>query len=54
MNAGTVTPDGQGRATLATEAPIILPGRLTGAVVTLEAGASVRTPSADRVLVQID
>jgi hypothetical protein len=54
VNAGTVTPDAQGRATLATEAPIILPGRLTGAVVTLEAGASVRTPSADRVLVQID
>ena len=54
VNAGSVNPDEQGRVTLATEAPIILPGRLTGAVVTLEADAAARTPSADRVLVQID
>lgn len=54
VNAGSVNPDEQGRVTLATEAPIILPGRLTGAVVTLEADAAARTPSAERVLVQID
>ncbi len=54
VNAGTVTPDDQGRVTLATEAPVILPGRLNGAMVTLEADASPRAPSADRVLVQID
>jgi hypothetical protein len=54
VNAGAVTPDDQGRVTLVNEAPVILPGRLTGAVVTLEAGSSARTPSSDRVLVQID
>lgn len=54
VKAGTVTPDDQGRVTLVNEAPVILPGRLTGAVVTLEPGSSSRTPSSDRVLVQID
>jgi hypothetical protein len=54
VKAGTVTPDDQGRVTLATEAALILPGRLTGALVTLEAGESASTPSPDRVLVQVE
>ena len=54
VSAGLVAPDAQGRVTLATETPVTLPGRLTGAFLTVEAAGGAATPSADRVLVQID
>ena len=54
VSAGLLTPDAQGRVTLATETAVILPGRLTGAFVTVEAVGGGAVPSAERVLVQID
>ena len=54
VHAGMVTPDEQGRVTLATDAPPSLPGRLMGAVVTREAMRPASTPSPDRVLVQLE
>lgn len=54
VSGGTMTPDPQGRITHATEAPVILPGRLTGAMLTLENVGGAAVPSADRVLVQVE
>jgi hypothetical protein len=54
VSAGPLTPDAQGRVTLATETAVVLPGRLTGAFVTVETAGGASVPSAERVLVQLD
>jgi hypothetical protein len=52
INAGLIVPDSAGRVTLASDAPVTVPGRLTGAVVTIEAAGGATSPSAERVLVR--
>jgi hypothetical protein len=52
VNAGLVTPDAAGRVTVATDALLTVPSRLTGALVTLELEGGGSEPSADRVLVR--
>lgn len=54
VRAGLMTPDSAGRVTLATDVPLTLPGRLTGALVTLEPAGGGSQPSEDKVLVRID
>ena len=53
MNAGLVTPDAEGRATLAIDDPIALSGRLTGAVLTLEPAGGRTEPTGEPVLTRI-
>lgn len=53
VNAGLVTPDDEGRATLAIDDPIALSGRLTGAVVTLEPKGGRPEPTGEPVLTRI-
>ena len=54
VSAGLMTPDTAGRVTLASDAPLTLPGRLTGALVTLEPAAGRSQPSADKVLIRVE
>jgi anti-sigma-K factor RskA len=54
VNGGVITPDSAGRVTLATDIPIAVEGRLTGAVVTVEAAGGGATPSAERVLIRAE
>lgn len=54
VSAGVVTPDADGSVTLATGVPVTVPGRLTGAVVTLEAAGGGTEPSGDTVLVRVE
>jgi hypothetical protein len=54
VSAGMIAPDTAGRVTLATDVPPTLPGRLTGALVTLEPSGGRSRPSADRVLIRVD
>ena len=54
VNAGVLTPDAEGRVTLATDAPLTTQGRVTGAVVTLESAGGSTQPSTDRVLVRVE
>lgn len=54
VSAGVLTPDGQGRVTLVSESALILPGRLTGALVTREPNGGSVAPSTDRVLIQVE
>jgi hypothetical protein len=53
VNAGLVTPDAEGRATLAIDYPIALSGRLTGAVLTLEPAGGRTEPTGEAVLTRI-
>jgi hypothetical protein len=53
VNAGLVTPDAEGRATLTIDDPIALSGRLTGAVVTLEPAGGRTEPTGQAVLTRI-
>ena len=53
VNAGLVTPDAEGRATLAIDDPIALAGRLTGAVLTLEPAGGRTEPTGEAVLTRI-
>jgi hypothetical protein len=53
VNAGLVTPDAEGRATLAIDDPIALSGRLTGAVLTLEPAGGRTEPTGVAVLTRI-
>jgi hypothetical protein len=52
VNAGLITPDAEGRVTLATDVLLTVPSRLTGALVTREPEGGGSQPSADRVLVR--
>jgi Anti-sigma-K factor rskA len=54
VNAGLLTPDAEGRVTLATDVPLTTQGRVSGALVTLEAAGGSTQPSADRVLVRVE
>ena len=54
VSAGVLTPDADGSVTLATDVPVTAPGRLTGAVVTLEAAGGGTEPSGDTVLVRVE
>ena len=54
VNAGLVTPDAEGRVTLATDVPLTTQGRVSGAYVTLEAAGGSTQPSTDRVLVRVE
>lgn len=52
VDAGVVTPDSAGRITFATDVPLTVPRRLTGALVTLETAGGGSQPSAERVLIR--
>ncbi len=54
VSAGLMTPDTAGRVTLATDTPLTLPGRLAGALVTLEPAGGRSQPSTDRVLIPVE
>ena len=54
VNAGVFTPDDAGRVTIATDVPLTIPRRLTGALVTLEAAGGGSGPSANRVLIRAE
>lgn len=54
VNAGLLTPDSEGRVTLATDVPLTTQGRVSGAYVTLEATGGSTRPSTDRVLVRVE
>lgn len=54
VNAGLIAADTSGRVTFATDVPLTVPRRLTGALVTLEAPGGASQPSADRVLVRAE
>jgi hypothetical protein len=54
VNAGLLTPDGEGRVTLASDVPLTTQGRVSGAYVTLEAAGGSTQPSTERVLVRVD
>lgn len=52
-SAGTVTPDGSGRASFAVENPANLPRAVNGVSVTIESGGPKTTPSSSLVLVRV-
>lgn len=52
VNAGLITPDSAGRVTFATDVPLTVPSRLTGALVTVEAAGGGAVPSGERVLIR--
>jgi hypothetical protein len=54
INAGMIVPDSAGRVTLASDLPLTVPGRLMGAVVTVEAAGGGTTPSSERVLIRAE
>lgn len=54
VSAGLFTPDSAGRVTLATDVPLSVPGRLMGAIVTVESAGGGNAPSAERVLVRVE
>ncbi|HEY0876223.1 MAG TPA: anti-sigma factor [Vicinamibacterales bacterium] len=54
INAGLVNPDREGRVTLATEVPLAVTGRLSGAFVTVEPEGGRTEPSSQMALVKID
>ncbi|HJR58366.1 MAG TPA: anti-sigma factor [Vicinamibacterales bacterium] len=54
VSAGLVTPDSAGRVTLTTEAPLDIPSRVAGALVTLEPAGGGSEPSAERVLIRVE
>jgi hypothetical protein len=54
VSAGVITPDSAGRVTLATDVPLSVPSRLTGALVTVEAAGGAAQPSAETVLVRVE
>ena len=53
VNAGLITPDSAGRVTFATDVPLTVPSRLTGALVTAESTGGAAAPSGDRALVRV-
>lgn len=54
VSAGLANPDTEGRVTLATEVPLALTGRLSGAFVTLEPEGGRTEPSSQVVLVRVE
>ena len=52
VNAGIITPDSAGRVTFATDVPLTVPSRLTGALVTVEAAGGGAVPSGERALIR--
>jgi hypothetical protein len=50
VSAGLITPDSAGRATFATDVPLTLPGRLAGAMVTVEPDGGSAQPSTETAL----
>ncbi|MDQ3419501.1 MAG: anti-sigma factor [Acidobacteriota bacterium] len=54
VNAGLLTPDAEGRVTLANDVPLSTQGRVSGAFVTLEGAGGSTRPSTDRVLVRVE
>ena len=54
VSAGLVNPDTEGRVTLASEVPLTVTGRLTGAFVTVEPEGGRTEPSSQLVLVRIE
>jgi hypothetical protein len=54
ISAGLVNPDTEGRVTLASEVPLAVTGRLSGAFVTLEPEGGRTEPSSQLVLVRIE
>ena len=54
VNAGVVNSDAEGRATLASDVPLTIPGRITGALVTSEPAGGGTAPSADQVMVRVE
>jgi hypothetical protein len=52
VNAGLIAPDSAGRVTFATDVPLTVPGRLTGALVTVESSGGGSVPSGERALVR--
>jgi len=54
VNAGLLTPDAEGRVTLATDVPLTTQGRVSGAFVTLEEAGGSTQPSRNRVLIRVE
>lgn len=54
VSGGTIAPDADGRVTLATDAPVDVPGRLTGAMVTVEPAGGRPSPTGDKVMVKVE
>jgi Anti-sigma-K factor rskA len=54
VSAGLIAPDSAGRVTLATDVPAALPGRLSGALVTLEPEGGSPQPSEEKALVRVE
>jgi hypothetical protein len=54
VSAGLITPDTDGRVTFATDVPLTVPSRLTGALVTLEPEDGGTQPSGDTVLIRVE
>ena len=54
VSGGTMAPDADGRVTLATDAPVDVPGRLTGAMVTVEPAGGRPSPTGDKVMVKVE
>lgn len=54
VSAGLMTPDTAGRVTLATDVPLTVQGRVTGALVTLEPAGGGSQPSGDKVLIRVE
>ena len=52
VNAGLMTPDSTGRVTFATDVPLTVPSRLTGALLTIESAGGASIPSENRVLIR--
>ena len=54
VSAGLITPDSGGRVTLSTDVPVALPGRLAGAIVTVENEGGGTAPSGERALLRVE
>jgi hypothetical protein len=54
VSAALISPDADGRVTFATDVPLTVPSRLTGALLTLEAEGGRSEPSADHVLIKVE
>jgi len=54
VSAGVFVPDSAGRVTFVSDATLVLPGRLGGALVTLESGSGATRPSESKVLIRTD
>jgi hypothetical protein len=54
VSAALISPDADGRVTFATDVPLTVPSRLTGALLTLEAEGGRSEPSPDHVLIKVE